>query len=845
MRIVQLSLTDFLLVKDSGISKLEIDFTENVQLIIGSNGSGKSSCLRQLSTTPSSRSLFGKKGFKSLTIEKDGTLYRLDSEYEKPSSPHAFYEGDNPENLNIGRTTEGQKDLIVEHLGITPFIDDLIMNRPIFPKWTPSKRKEFLMEHNPDKIGFVFQQAKLIASKIKACKTNLVRLTSRKMILEQELMSDEALEDLKTEKEQISQSLTYFQEHLMHIEVGMKMMKEFGVDLSLYDFRAIKKTLQKARYKMSALGYIERDDTLRFRIRDGLIGELASLNHQIDTIETGIISQSEELAELESQYREIAPDGDLREIEETINRLERDRDRLSTTQPTFILERKELEQYYHELDELRNQLIIFETCDIPLLSTKKRTKRERLIEQAKYRHSNYRMKLIDLHNEHQDLSKRHTIHLSDIPKDPCSRNACPLYAHFIEGYEYTESKRQSILKKMEVLERKLGRIEFYLKVAIAYFQNSQIYTDRINWLVGLAQTNPILHGVLRSLDILTTLKTNPNRISGRLKEAYDHIDQWLKFKMVINDLETAYALKNRCMGSQSHDTVKLVVSIEHLKHSLSALRAVIQDTLNRRTRIQRHLDDIGIYEETKQTVLTIQQHHLAYQELLADKHEHEKLTFLKRAIEHLRGETFLRMSEVERLIRAQGSLRNRYQEEVVNEINRIEKELRDQEQIEKALIIIPKESIVTFVNAIFEQANRLIESVWTIPFKIELLKLEDPLTYEFQVSGDNQSVREMSECSDGQFEILSLAINLALRIYLGHLDLPICLDESGRTLDDKHKHHLLMLLNRLLEDKIISQLFLVSHMAVMHEGFSAFETLVIRDDNIMIPSVYNQHCKIS
>jgi predicted ATPase len=80
MKIVQLTLSDFLLVKDSGISKMTVNFTAPVQLIIGSNGCGKSSWSRQLSPTPQSRSLFGKKGFKSLTIEKDGFEYKLESE---------------------------------------------------------------------------------------------------------------------------------------------------------------------------------------------------------------------------------------------------------------------------------------------------------------------------------------------------------------------------------------------------------------------------------------------------------------------------------------------------------------------------------------------------------------------------------------------------------------------------------------------------------------------------------------------------------------------------------------------------------------------------------------------
>ena len=206
----------------------------------------------------------------------------------------------------------------------------------------------------------------------------------------------------------------------------------------------------------------------------------------------------------------------------------------------------------------------------------------------------------------------------------------------------------------------------------------------------------------------------------------------------------------------------------------------------------------------------------------------------------------MRLSDIERTLKTQSSLRERYQEEVLSQINLIEKELSDLLQIEAALIVIPKENMIGFINTLFEQTNRLLQSVWTIPFKIEILNQDDPLNYEFMISGDNQSIREMSECSEGQNEILSLCLNLALRIILGHINFPLCLDEPGKTLDEVHRHNLTMLLKRLLDEKIISQMFIVSHHAVVHDAFSETETFVIREDNIMLPEFgkYNQHCTI-
>jgi hypothetical protein len=379
---------------------------------------------------------------------------------------------------------------------------------------------------------------------------------------------------------------------------------------------------------------------------------------------------------------------------------------------------------------------------------------------------------------------------------------------------------------------------------IDYFNITRPYHEKIQWLVNEAQGNPILHGVLRSLDILSTLSSSPNRIYQRLKDEYDHIDQWIKYKEVLEQLEVTNTLKQRCMGSQSHDTIKLVVSIENLKRSLQAIRTEITNVSDNLYKSKRQLEDICKYENIKSEVLQLQEQYSHYIHYLANKHELDKLSFLKRAVEAIRSNTYLRMSEVERTLRAQSGLKERYQEEVVNELNRIEKDLSDLIHIEKALIDIPKEITIDFLNGIFEQANKIIEMVWTIPFRIEPLSYDNPLNYEFMISGDNDSLREMDDCSEGQTEILSLAINLALRIELGHLNLPIVLDETGRTFDEKHKQNLVFLLKKLLDENIISQIFLISHHAVMHDSFSNTETLVIRSDNVMLPEKYNDHCEI-
>ena len=799
-----------------------------------------SSLLKMLSAYHTTRSLFGKNGLKSLVIENEGEEYKLETDFSKASSPHLFFKGDDEQNLNIGRTTDTQKELISEMIGITPFIDDLIMNRYNFPQMKPAARKELIMSINPDKIGFVQILLKKVSSQVRSCKNNLSRLQSRKIHLEQEFLSEESMASILKEKDDVNKDIDDFQKYMTDIEVGLRSLPTSVAELS-YDFKNIIKSVRNCRYQLVSLPHVERDDRLRSSMRDKLIGQIAAVDQKITLFEEELITSTNALNEMEIKYRELAPTEDLGDIDRTISNLEMERDKLTTSQPLFEMSQEELNHRFEEWNTLQERLFIFNSCDIPLYSRKKRSRREQVLENMKYRKSSLEMKLSDLRTQFETLSKRHSMSPSDIPSSPCAKEKCPLYSHFMGEYQNTESQRQHVSKTIKRLTHKQKRIDILISGLNTYFHRSESFHNTIFWLVSYAQGNPVLHNLLREMDILIVLKNNPNTILTKLKNEYDHIEQWLKLKSILSDLDTAYSLRKRLVSTENVEIVSLVSSMENTKKSLYGLRNKIEVASKNKHILNQSLLDINTYDSLKMRIMSFRDQYNEIVKELSDHHEKDSLNFLKSQIFKIRSESFFRLTELEKIIRYQGTLRFRYEEEVLSELSKIEKEMKDLEQIEKALILIPKESIIGFLNSVFTQANTIIESIWTIPLYIEPLTIEDPLNYEFYVSGDNESIREMSDCSEGQTEIIALAINLALRIRLNHLDMPLALDEVGRALDEKHKERLIIILKELTQDKIISQLFLVSHHALIHEGFSENETFVIRDSNVMVPEVYNQH----
>jgi hypothetical protein len=788
--------------------------------------------------------MFDKTGFRSLVIEHNNTHYRLESEYEKPSSPHAFYEGDSEENLNVGRTTQGQIDLIMEHLGITPFLDDLIMNRLVFPKMGNTKRKEFLVSANPDQIGFMLPLIKQTSQKIKACKNNIARLQSRKIMLEQELIDDDTVQSLEGEKQALHEDLNHFQKNIMDLEVGLRTLTSSAPPFLDTYLATVALTVRRHRYKLSTLSHVERDDDQRQRDRETVLSKIAVCQQRLEEADSEILKQSADLAELEVKYRELTIHDDFHQTDLIIQRLEADRDKLQITRPPFELSPDDLQIKFQELDQLRDRLHLFGQLDVRLLPAKRRQHRERMLSSAQYKQSSYRMRLGDLESQYEKLSNQHTIKPRDIPESPCAKDGCPLYRHFMGEWEHTEERRRSVQASLDKGRRKTERLDQYVTALLTYFENSKPYTEQIQWLGEYARNNPVLHQILRQMDILSVLSTNPNRIIHQLQDAYNRIDQWIRLKQIQSDLDTAYALKSRQISSESHDTIKLVSTIEDTKKTLYNLRNAIKRLTEFQRLFTKDLHNIELFSDLKKSVMQIKDDHLNLLHQLSEHHEKEKLAVLRKGVEELRARHFLRLSEIERVLRSQSSLQERYQEEVISQLALIEKELADLQHIETALIAIPKEHMISFINDVFGQANRIIDRVWTIPLKIELVKTEDNLNYDFYITGDNQTSREMSECSEGQTEIVSLAINIALRIILGHLNVPLCLDEVGRTFDETHRTNLASLLKMLLEQKVISQLFLISHDAQIHTSFADSETLVLREENILLPEKFNKHSTI-
>ena len=124
MKINYVLLKGFKRFNNSRISEFEAEFESPIQVIVGSNSSGKSSLLKELSPLPSIRTDYEKDGLKELHITHDNHSFVLKTDFSNRVSPHSF-KMDGVE-LNDGHTSDVQEELSIKHFGFTPAIRNLV-----------------------------------------------------------------------------------------------------------------------------------------------------------------------------------------------------------------------------------------------------------------------------------------------------------------------------------------------------------------------------------------------------------------------------------------------------------------------------------------------------------------------------------------------------------------------------------------------------------------------------------------------------------------------------------------------------------------------------------------------
>lgn len=845
MKHTQLELVGYKRMQLNQINRFVFQPTEQIQLILGTNGSGKSSLMGELSPLPGDASDFTKEGSKDIRITNKGNTYHLSSKFS-PKTHHSFVM--NSEELNLQGTVTVQNTLVKQHFGITPAIHDMLIGRRHFCSMSAPERREWftrLSDISYDYALSVYQKLKDRARDT----SGALKLNKKRLVTEQSKIISEAEETrLLKEVEEITQELTLLQsqaapltrpvhEYEDDLHTGLEQLSKLSMQLL--------RTRYVAPYGQNPLWSERRDDW----------GELQRPDFQSIADITKVVDEYRQTVQTREALinKAIEDHGKIKETVRVLTRAGEDGVRALATKQEALREKRDA--------ILRKRKLGIEGSDAANALSALDSVRELLQdvftaipENEDRKYSSERLK--ELGSEALKVKDRRTKKTSDLNFLSSQRQhlevhrnggdlTCPKCSHRWSG-EYSEAKYQTLLEKIateEDLARAIdAEAEALEKEATANREYGEFYRDYVrttrNWPVlsllweHLQSEGYVTRAPRKVLSVVDTyradlvLEAEAKAVETRLAELAELIRQ-------------AATVGDANLAEQTERLAELTLQIE----TLTAERTVAQQRVNDYSHYRKQLTEaeaLGAKILALQTSLT---------QTNADMVEMVRRETLNHCITQLR----------HTLVRKEETLStHKLQKGIVQELEAAIARLNVEEEAAKALTkaLSPSEGLIAegllgFIRNFTNQMNGLIRKIWTYPLQLQdcgvASETRAELDYKFPLIVQTKSnvVPDISKGSRGQQEIINLAFRIISMRYLGLSESPLFLDEFAQSFDPEHRSSASLAIKNLLEQYSFTQLFMVSHDYHQYGSLGQLEVCVLDARNIVTPEVYNQHVTIS
>lgn len=201
MKIHKLVLKGYVRLQLRQIKEFVYEPKQPIQVIIGTNGSGKSSIVLELSPLPADSKHYSENGSKEILITDKGNTYEIGSYFPAGKKDyHSFKK--NGEELNAGGNITDQYKLVFQEFRVTPEIHRFALGKVSFAEMKPPQRKEWIMKFADANYDYAIefynklrQRANDLTSALRVSKKRLVTETAKILPLhEYEAMRKETTE---------------------------------------------------------------------------------------------------------------------------------------------------------------------------------------------------------------------------------------------------------------------------------------------------------------------------------------------------------------------------------------------------------------------------------------------------------------------------------------------------------------------------------------------------------------------------------------------------------------------------------------------------------------------------
>lgn len=829
MQYLELELVGYKRLRLANIDRIVITPKEKLQLILGTNGSGKSSLLKELSPLPAAAQDYTKEGKKRIVVESRGSRYVLTSIFS-PSQRHSFLK--DGEELNQGGTASVQKELVKKEFNITPDVHELITGSIAFNKMGPGERRYWFTRLSDTSYNYalsVYQKLKEkhrdILGAIKMNQSRAVQEANKMLSPDQEkILRDEIseyrliLERLLTLKTPSQHFKTDVEQTLRNTEQSLntlarQIIRDRGKFLNLEGYLSIDAIDQEI------LNFGSKTSSLAYTI-DLIAKDVASNQETIDALNRANINNFQEI---DTKRQEL-----LKEIEQIKSRLIQEclfDDAIVAFQSIMSIQ-----------DTLTDVLSELPSNEDMRFSRDKYASCEHQTVQIANQLNSIAGQLVILHAQKKamDESKQ---------EKPIECPAC----HYQWQLGYNENTYSETVQTILRLEQQEETLKTNQKTNNESLEAMKHYFTLYRSYVGITTAWPSLKPLWNYISDKEMLLKNPRSILYFL----DRIKGSLRLQIQINEYSKQIAelneLKSVTERLESNHIEKVKIKINELNEALFNQNEQLRFTNQAIQRLKSYKQTIKLIDEASSKIAILLDDQTKQASILLEETKQEAINTLIRHVQLELSKREQQLSQVD------------VQKGLVESIQRQLKELEEEAHVLNIMTkeLSPTEGLIAkgllgFINNFVKQMNSFIRKVWLYPMElVPCLPDNDnevDLDYKFSLRvNNNDPIPDIKLASSAMSEVINLAFTIVAMKYLGLSDAPLMLDEFASRMDSAHRSSAFLTISNLISQSEFSQIYIVSHFEDCYGSLVNADVTVLCSKNIVLPKnvVYNKYAVIN
>lgn len=807
------------------IKTVKMTPAQKLQMILGTNGSGKSSLLHELSPIASKPANFERGGYKKITLQRKQSIYDCMSDFT--GTKNRFYLAKDSKVLYEGHSSEMYNSLVAQYLNETPEVHAIRTGSKRLTSMDTDSRRKLLTKLCPQDYSYAIGYYKRLGEATRDISGAIKRINTKLMQEKAKLIDEDTVAQLTNEINELNKQrremMQYWQPRADSFESIMQKIRMIDSDLD----RQSGLVSQSLKVFNNEPGF--QDTTQAWT-------KLSELQARKAVIENETSMLFEQIDEIQASLRQ-AQDASIKDVSQLNTELADVARKLLTLsdssdwggQGEMALD--SYDAIYGPFCAILDEL----TPDPTLFYTKENYLR------LKEEHAALMVSITEMEKISRMLSEKKSVMLHQKEQN---HTECPKCKH-VWSRGYNEDIFNDICRRLDTNEQHLRDANHKDEVMRVQLDAVVRQLQLLDRLSGIAMTAHHLSPIWTKLISSKLVRTDPRAALEKFKQGRGEILNAIEVKRLTeqrDELQKAKELAKKMSGVNQQELIN--------KKELIEVELLAKQNINR---------ELTIQVDSLKTIIKNMEFHQSFvikandalsqrNQLIHDAeiaNQHEAINEIVMHLDQIIASKQKLINQIDTQKSIIASLENEVQEYVAKEAAM----KAAMKSLSPSTGLIAK-GLTGFINHFLAQMNAIIEKVWLYPLELQPITMDDDklsLDYSFAFTVDGKKAGDdVSQGSGAQKEIFDLAFMLVTMIHLGLQETEIFLDEFSIKMDYAHRKEAMKMVMELLNNSDFSQIYMISHYESSYGTLSNADITVLCPENILLPSdlKYNTNSEI-